>query len=119
MITLTYTEAKELIENHGRDGLQDILDEMNDQPDWITCNQELDLDDVEAILQGGCASGAYMPAVTYHTAQTTMGEHGDDIVEYLENCGVEVALGVGNTWSGICSSILSAAVELWCTEVNL
>ena len=34
-----------------------------DVPGWI--DQDITPADVAAIVQGGCASGAYMPAVTY------------------------------------------------------
>ena len=35
-------------------------------PEWI--DQDLTIYDVDSIIQGGCASGAYMPAVIYHEA---------------------------------------------------
>ena len=34
-----------------------------DVPRWI--EQDIDCGMVASVLQGGCASGAYMPAVTY------------------------------------------------------
>jgi hypothetical protein len=39
-------------------------------PDWV--QSDISPYDVAAIVQGGCASGAYMPAVTYYTARNTM-----------------------------------------------
>ena len=50
-------------------------------PRWI--EQDISPSDVAAIVQGGCASGAYMPAVTYYDATQTMNEHGDDILQYI------------------------------------
>lgn len=35
-------------------------------PRWI--DQDISPNDIAAICQGGCASGAYMPAVTYYQA---------------------------------------------------
>ena len=37
-------------------------------PRWI--EQDISPQDVAAIVQGGCESGAYMPAVTYQNRQT-------------------------------------------------
>ena len=47
-------------------------------PGWI--DQDISPQNIAAIVQGGCASGAYMPAVTYHQALETMSEYGDDIL---------------------------------------
>ena len=52
-------------------------------PGWI--DQDISPQNIAAIVQGGCASGAYMPAVTYHQALETMSEYGDDILDYIEN----------------------------------
>jgi hypothetical protein len=54
-----------------------------EQPEWIT--QALSPYDIAAINQGGCASGAYMPAVTYHAAALTMSDHGDDVLQYIQD----------------------------------
>jgi hypothetical protein len=89
---------------------------MNYQdPNWI--KQALSPYDIAAILQGGCASGAYMPAVTYHQAAETMAEYGDEVLDYIVN-------GIGElpkpkddeSWSGMACFYLSYAVELWCME---
>ena len=82
-------------------------------PQWI--DQDITPNDIAAILQGGCESGAYMPAVTYHTARETMNEHGDDVLDYLEEFYVP-ELPKGISWSGIACHFLSAAVECWCAE---
>ena len=41
-------------------------------PEWIEQTQPITSLDVPAIAYGGCMSGAYMPAVTYHTALGVM-----------------------------------------------
>lgn len=88
---------------------------MTTQPEWIT--QPLTPADLAAILEGGCASGAYMPAVTYHQAMETMGEHGDDVLEYVEGVlGEMPAPPNGASWSQVSTFYLSFAVELWCLE---
>lgn len=85
-------------------------------PAWI--NQDITAYDVAAIVQGGCASGAYMPAVTYHTANDTMAEHGDDVLEYIENTLGELPNVDGESWKGMAVKYLSAAVELWCGSIE-
>lgn len=90
-------------------------------PDWI--DQDISPSDVAAIIQeGGCASGAYMPAVTYYQAVETMSKHGDDILQYIEdNIGELPSPPKDTSWSGLAVFYLSYAVELWvvCVEDDL
>ena len=51
-------------------------------PAWI--ESDISPHDVAAIYQGGCDSGAYMPAVTYSDAKATMAKHGDDVLQYID-----------------------------------
>ena len=62
---------------------EEIAD-LVDVPAFI--EQDITASQVAAIIQGGCASGAYMPAVTYYDAKQTMAEHGDDVLQYIEDC---------------------------------
>jgi hypothetical protein len=88
-----------------------------DVPAWI--KQDITGADVAAICQGGCASGAYMPAVTYHSALTTMGEHGDDVLQFIEDSMGELPTPPeGVSWSGLACHYLSTAVELWASSVE-
>lgn len=83
------------------------------QPQWIG---DLTYADCAAIRQGGCDSGAYMPAVTYATALDVMNKWGDCILDYLQdNCGEESipAPPKGSTWAGIACYYYSYAVELF------
>lgn len=83
------------------------------QPTWIT--QDLSPADIAAINQGGCASGAYMPAVTYYQAGQTMAEHGDDVLQFIEDhCGELPQPDKGESWSGMACFYLSCAVETFC-----
>ena len=89
-------------------------------PAWI--DQNITPADVAAICQGGCDSGAYMPAVTYWQALETMGTHGDEILGYIENALGEVpapsaTTPAGQSWSGLACYYLSYAVELWAQSV--
>lgn len=88
-----------------------------DVPAFI--EQDITGSDVAAIIQGGCASGAYMPAVTYHTARETMNEHGDDVLQFIEDaCGEIPKLPETTSWSGVAVFYLSAAVELWASGIH-
>jgi hypothetical protein len=85
-------------------------------PAWI--EQDISPCDVAAIVQGGCDSGAYMPAVTYHKALKTMSEHGDDILQYIEDQLSDVPPPKkGESWAGIACHYLTIAVELWASSV--
>lgn len=93
----------------------DLLDDGI--PAWIEAG--ISPADVAAIVQGGCASGAYMPAVTYCKALETMGEHGDDVLQYIEDALGEIpAPRSGESWSGLAVFYLSYAVELWAGAVE-
>lgn len=72
---------------------------------------------VRNLSYGGCASGVYMPAVTYHTARQTMNEHGDDILEFIESRLDTIPTLAGASWSGLCCHFVSVAVELWAWQV--
>jgi len=86
-----------------------------DVPRWI--EQDIDVNDVRAIIQGGCASGAYMPAVTYYQALKTMSEYGDEVLETLEGLELDSNF-LGLSWSGMACYILSAAVEQWACAIE-
>ncbi len=88
---------------------------MLNQPNWIT--QDLTPYDIAAVIQGGCASGAYMPAVDYYIAGETMNEHGDDVLDFInENMGEIPKTEPGESWRGMAVYYLSIAVELWCSS---
>lgn len=86
-------------------------------PSWL--DAEISPATVAAIMQGGCNSGAYMPAVTYHQAMATMNEHGDAVLEYIDDILGEVPAGSTASWHGMAVHFLSTAVELWATEQSL
>ncbi len=82
-------------------------------PAWIT--EPLSPADIAAVNQGGCESGAYMPAVTYHTANMTMAVHGDDVLQYLEDMAGQLPTPPQDIcWSGLAVFYLSRAVETFC-----
>jgi len=115
---LSFSQCKQLADNYYGD-LRDIVDTLNDQPEWIT--DKLDISDIQAIQHGGCASGAYMPAVTYYQAAETMAKHGDEILDFIESVnGLDLpAIPRLTSWSAIAVLYLSAAVELWCGQFDL
>ena len=87
-----------------------------DVPAWI--NSDISPRDVAAIVQGGCASGAYMPAVTYHKALATMQECGDDVLDYIESAIGELPNVTGQSWGQMACTYLSTAVELWACGIE-
>jgi hypothetical protein len=87
-------------------------------PAWI--EQDIAASTIASIVQGGCASGAYMPAVTYYDALRTMSEHGDDVLQFLQDyLGELPAPRSDESWSGMACHYLSYAVELWAGDVML
>jgi hypothetical protein len=94
-----------------------VADYDIDVPAWI--EQDISAYDIAAIIQGGCASGAYMPAVTYHIANSVMGEHGDDVLDYIDSVMGELPeVPRSTSWSGMAVFYLSCAVELWASSVE-
>jgi hypothetical protein len=95
--------------------IQNLLDV--DLPEWI--EQDITPYDVAAIVQGGCASGAYMPAVTYHRAAAVMADYGDDVLDYITQSMGHLPLAPADTsWSGLACFYLSCAVELWASGIH-
>jgi len=85
-------------------------------PDWIKRN--LSPFDVAAIYEGGCSSGAYMPAVTYHNAAETMHNHGDEVLDYIrDQLGELPKPDNSESWTGRAVFYLSYAVEIWASGV--
>jgi len=93
-------------------------------PRWI--DGPLDLDTVIAVCEGGCASGAYMPAVEYNKALFAMEKYSNEILDYIENDhGLtfrDLALNYAGvkdsgSWMGFTCYILSVAVEYYCRDV--
>ncbi len=99
---------------------RDQIEALNDQPLWITRNRKLELIDIQGIKQGGCASCAYIPAVSYATAMQTMSEHGNHVLDYIRShCGKVPRPVVDTTRSGLAVFYLSLAIELWCCQFDL
>jgi len=88
-------------------------------PRWI--EQDISPADIAAIVQGGCASGAYMPGVTYHVAAETMQTHGDTadgVLNYIISALGDLPTQPADemSWSGLACLYVSCAVELWASE---
>ena len=87
-----------------------------DVPPWV--DAEIDIHVVASIYQGGCAGYAYLPACEYVTATDTMAEHGDEVLEYLEDSGVGHELMLrGVSWGALSSHLLMMAIDLWAGRV--
>jgi hypothetical protein len=88
-----------------------------DVPRWV--ESDITCLDVAAVCQGGCASGAYMPAVTYWQAMATMNEHSDAIERYLDDSGMDILESIAyDHWAGVACTVVSSAVELWCSSIE-
>jgi|TARA_R100000501_G_C2616214_1_gene109781 hypothetical protein len=91
-------------------------------PRWI--DQKITPATIAAILQGGCDSGAYMPAVTYYQALKTMDEYGDTkdgVLDYLESSLGYIPTDIvykGQSWGGMACRLVSQAVELWAMSIE-
>ena len=84
-------------------------------PAWI--DQDITVCTVRAICQGGCASGAYMPAVTYFEAKQIMAQYGEDIFDFITDRLGDSGLDNDCTSYGMkCCAWVSSAVELWAAE---
>lgn len=115
-IKLTFTQCKQIIEN-GVD-LRDFVERVNDQPDFMSdTNFGMGIDSIgelQAVVQSGCASNAHR-SVFYYDANKCMSEHGDSVLEYIENNYGEIpAPKAGVSWTQMGSDYLSMAIELWC-----
>ena len=115
-ITLTFSQCKAIV-NAGLD-LRESVESLNNQPEFMLDDLfGMSIDSVEelsSIIQCGCASNAHA-SVYYYGAGKCMAEHGDDVLEYLENSYGEIpAPREGSSWNSLASDYLSAAIESWC-----
>ncbi len=76
--------------------------------------------DVAAILQGGCASGAWMPAVTYWSALQTMQRDGDAVLDALSSAWVDPKQLIDSegSWETWACDLVSTAVDLWASSIG-
>ena len=103
-----------------RDHEEVLVSEYIDVPPWI--EEDISVYDIASIVQGGCASGAYMPAVTYYQARQTMNDWEDQILNFLDEHEVLLhdiaASEVSESWSGLACSVVSYAVEIWAASIE-
>ena len=92
-------------------------DQEVDTPAWI--DGPLTGQEIADIQCGGCASGAYMPAVLYADARDTMFDHGDEVVEFIRSVLGDLPVQCDGSWSQYCCNLLSTAVELWATQYEI
>lgn len=91
--------------------IEEITDSLyvNEDVVWVSS--------IKDIVQGGCASGSYMPAVTYCDAMKTMGQYGDEVLQYIwEQLGDVPQYDQSAScfgWAEMAVFYLSTAVELW------
>ena len=99
--------------------ITDYTDEIT-IPRWI--ESDISPSDIAAIVEGGCASGAYGPAIFYHSAEKVLHEYGDakdGVLNYIEESLGELPTPPKDTsWSGLACFYLSYAVELWAASIE-
>ena len=95
----------------------DIMIEMSDTHQWVNLTN---LYTLAAVVQHGALSGVYAPCVNYNIAIKTMAEHGDSVIDFLDefsmNYGDEISLE-DTTWGEICVQFLSAAIDTLCSQI--
>jgi hypothetical protein len=113
-------EQREQLESNGYD-VDTFLKDVGNQPAWIKHMGEIEsIAELQAIQLGGCASGAYMPAVTYHTALDTMASYGYEVLDYIRiHLGELPQPASDESWAGMAVFYLSYTVELWAGQFDL
>ena len=74
--------------------------------------------DVASIFQGGCDSGAWMPAVTYYSALRNLAENAIEIEDYLDEVGWGITKSTEDGIMTVACEMVSAAVEIWAAGVH-
>ena len=101
----------------GEEAERDVEDYGIERPFWI--EDGVSIYTLDAIRYGGCASGAYMPAVTYRDAANTMHEYGNEVLDYIQDqLGELPKPDDTSSWDGMACFYLSYAVELWARAVD-
>ena len=84
-------------------------------PQWIS--ETISTTDVAAIIEGGCRSDTYPPAVSHAQALETMNRYGDEIFEFIKDNQWEVPRFEITSWKAGAVKIVSTAVAIWCGNV--
>ena len=92
-----------------------VYDYGIEPPHWIS--ETISTLDVAAIIEGGCQSGTYPPAVEYRQALETMRRYGDEIFEFIKDNQWELPRFEITSWKAGAVEIVSTAVEMWCNNV--
>jgi len=107
------TNAITVLYDHEHESVADCIT----IPPWI--DQGLTCRELGSILEGGCASGAYMAAVESQAALETMSEYGDAVLEYIDSITDGVPAAPENSyWSELATFYLAKAIELWAGEAG-
>ena len=86
-----------------------------DLPQWLVAiDPDITPRDVRTLSESGCAANAHR-ACFYSDAERVMSDHGDDVLQYLDDAECAVSTK-DQSWTGLASTCLSAAVEIWCHQ---
>jgi hypothetical protein len=96
------------------DYLETTLKDLKvDYPEWID-DKTFNTYQVGGIIEGGCSSGAFMPAVYYTNALKVMNKHGNDVFDYLTTWLDKLPRPPKDqSWSGLASFYLCFAIDHW------
>ena len=99
------------------EGTQFTAEALNDptHPD-----HEVQAASVKDVFLRGNWGGTYMPALEYYTAMKTMEKHGDAILEYINQSGLELPKPdiKEDSWGMICVQYVNTAFEEWASTVH-
>lgn len=120
----SYHDKYDALNAANQDELAEYIIEQN--PEWLEQMSNIEyFTTLASIAQGGCASGAYMPAVTYHSAKMALFcELGESMVEYAVDFLAEidsldqVAIQLKDGVQYMAAYLASVAVEAWVYEVE-
>lgn len=109
---LTFTQAKALIEELGRDTVETFINDINDQPEFMENLGVIDsVSELVALYESGCAACAHK-SVYYHAAQQCMIECSDSVESQLECEELPITWNPSeDTFAQFCSTCCVIAVE--------
>lgn len=110
--TLTFTQAKTLINELGRDTVETFANDINNQPEFMENLGVIDsVSELVSLYESGCAANAHK-SVYYHDAQQCMIKCSDSIEAQLECEELPITWNpTEDTFTQFCSNCCVLAVE--------
>lgn len=115
---LTYSQVKALLQNHDRTSVEEFLNAMNDQPEFLQeCGAIDSVSELISLYECGCSSNAHW-SVYYANALECMSKYSDSVeeqLEHFESVNYDVA---NDTFAQFCSQLCTMAVESFVYDQN-